>query len=175
MRAFGFTNGLRRSSRGADTQRDTGGNKNRSLESWQMAGDGPGTERGPRGPPRDLTLRGGFAGDHGSTMAGEIPAERNTPLAFPSARGQATGPGFEPMTQDTSPEPGALNSGDNPLRVALTGYMPMWAGGRVTRGPRYRKPLNQQEQILVQSGQACPQHRLVMARANRILRPRKVH
>jgi hypothetical protein len=134
MRAFGFTNGLRRSLQGADTQRDTGGNENRSLESWQMAGDGPGTERGPRGPPRDLTLRGGFAGDQESTMAGEIPAEQNTPLVFPSARGQATGPGFEPMIQDTSPEPGALNSGDNPLPVALTGYMPMWAGGTGHKG-----------------------------------------
>jgi hypothetical protein len=99
-----------------------------------MAGDGPGTKQGPRGPPRDLTLRGGLAGDQGSTMVGEIPAEQNTPLTFPSARGQATGPGFELTTLDMSPEPGALNSGDNPLPVALTGYMPMWAGGTGHKG-----------------------------------------
>jgi hypothetical protein len=50
-RAFGFTNGLCRTLRGTDNQREDAINETRSLESWQLTETGHGGQHGPGGPP----------------------------------------------------------------------------------------------------------------------------
>ncbi len=142
-RAFGFTNGLRRSLRGAENQREDGVNETHSLESWQITEGGDGGQRGASGPPRDLTLRRSSMGDQGSVLAGKGVDGRMAPIAFSSSRGPPPGLGFKPITQDMSPEHGMFGQGANCPPAATTGNATMWA----------RKPSNRGAQLTQEPSQ----------------------
>jgi hypothetical protein len=66
-------------------------------------------------------------GDQGSILAGEGVAGRMAPIAFSSSRGPPPGLGFEPITQDTSPEHRMFGQGANRPPAATTGKATMWA------------------------------------------------
>jgi hypothetical protein len=114
-RAFGFTNGLRRSLRGTDDNWEEGINETRSLKSWQVMETSHGGQQGRGGPPRDLTLRRASGGKQGNNWAGKGATGRAAQLAFASARGPPPGTGFKAITQDTSPEHGLFKLAANRL------------------------------------------------------------
>jgi hypothetical protein len=122
-------------------QREEGGNENRSLESWQFAEGGQGAQRGPTGPPRDLTLRRSLMGNQGSLQAGDGTSGRTATMAFTSTRGPPPGMGFGHITHETSPTQGSIEQGANRLPAATTGNITMWVhepgheGTQLTPGP----------------------------------------
>jgi hypothetical protein len=140
-RAFGFTNGNWRSTWGADPQWEEGGNENCSLESWQFADEGQGAQRGPPGPPCNLTFRRSSMGNQGSLQAGKGTSGRTATMAFSSTRGPPPGVGFGHITQETSPTQGPTEQGASRLPAATTGNIRMWAckpgheGTQLTPGP----------------------------------------
>ncbi len=133
-RAFGFTNGLRRSPRGADQQQDEGGNKNHSVESWQFTDGGQGSQRGPNGPPRDMNLGNSTMADTRDLQAIEGTSGR---LAFPSRRGPPPGMEFGKIPQEMPPTQESIGQGANRPPAAATGNIAMWA----------REPGNELQQL----------------------------
>jgi hypothetical protein len=141
-RAFGFTDRLRQNTRANNPQQKEGGqNEIRSLESWQMAEGVQGPQRGPTGPPRDLTFRRIPPGEQENFQAGNRTFGRATMLTFGNTRGPP-GLGFKPITQETSPKQGPGNQGSNHAPATTTGDITMWAqapgqqGVQDTHGPQ---------------------------------------
>jgi hypothetical protein len=126
-RAFGFTNGLRRSPReNVPQQEDRVQNEIRSLESWQIADEGQGPQFGPTGPPRDLTFQRSPTGEKENFPAGNRTFWGAITLTFVNTGGPP-GPGFKPITQETSTEQGPGKQGGKRSPAAPMGTTTMWA------------------------------------------------